>query len=143
MKPFLHASCCAYKLFWQCHESNCMKGGSRKYVGDVDYMVQNIEKKITANYNFFEKVNQLKSHPIKNVRISSLTFIFIFWWIELAILRSHRKLYQNFIFNFEDIWKRKFVFCQTLSFLPHCKPLSSRVLVETSYSRRILYVIRP
>ena len=22
-------------------------------------------------------------------------------------MRSHRKFYQNFIFNFEDIWKRK------------------------------------
>ena len=29
----------------------------------------------------------------------------IFRWIE--ILRLHRKGYQNFIFNFEDIWKRK------------------------------------
>ena len=88
---------------------------------------------------------QLKvcSHPVKNVWISSLTLILIFWWIELAILRSHRKIYQNFIFNCEDIWKRTFVFYQTLiAFFLAGKSVSSRLLVETSYSDRfyMLYV---
>ena len=42
---------------------------------------------------------------------------------------------QNFIFIFEDIWKRKFVFYQTLiAFFHTGKPVSSRVLEETSNS---------
>ena len=83
------------------------------------------------------------SHPVKNVRISSSTFILIFWWVELTILRSDRKVYHNFIFNSEDIWKRKFVFYQTLITFFHIgKPVSSRMLLETSYSD-IFYVIRP
>ena len=48
-------------------------------------------------------------------------------------MRSHRKVYQNFIFNFEDIWKRKFVFYQALllsSTLATCFIPS----VETLYS---------
>ena len=44
MKPFLHASCCAYKLLWSCCECNYMKVKSRKYVCDADHMVQNTEK---------------------------------------------------------------------------------------------------
>ena len=36
-----------------------------------------------------------------------MTLFLVFWWIELAILRSHRQGYQNFIFNFEDTRKRK------------------------------------
>ena len=44
MKPFLHASCCGYKLFWLCYEFNCMKGESHKYVPDVDRMLYNTEK---------------------------------------------------------------------------------------------------
>ena len=35
--------------------------------------------------------------------------------MNLVILRRHRKVYQNFIFNFEDIWKRKFALYQTLN----------------------------
>ena len=75
------------------------------------------------------------SRPVKNVWISSVTLIFIFWWIELAILRSHKIAYQNFIFKFEDIWKRKFAFCQTLIALIHTgKPVPYQVLVEISCS---------
>ena len=75
------------------------------------------------------------SCPVKNVWISSVTLIFIFWWIELAILRSHTIAYQNFIFKFEDIWKRKFAFCQTLIALIHTgKPVPYQVLVEISCS---------
>ena len=56
-------------------------------------------------------------------------------------MRSQRKVYQNFIFNFEDIWKRKFVFYQALllsSTLATCFIPS----VETSYSDRVdmLYI---
>ena len=56
-------------------------------------------------------------------------------------MRNHRKFYQNFIFNFEDIWKRKFVSYQALllsSTLATCFIPS----VETSYSDRVdmLYV---
>ena len=59
---------------------------------------------------------QLKvySHTVKNVWVSCLILVMIFWWTGLAILRSHGKVYQNFIFNFEDIWKWKFVFYQAL-----------------------------
>ena len=38
-----------------------MKGGSHKYVRDVDQMRQNTEKKTTANDNFFVKMNPIKS----------------------------------------------------------------------------------
>ena len=33
-------------------------------------------------------------------RISSLNLVLILWWID--ILRGHRNVYQNFIFNFEE-----------------------------------------
>ena len=38
----------------------------------------NYRKKITANYNSFEKMNPLKGHPVKNVQIRSLTLVLIF-----------------------------------------------------------------
>ena len=75
---------------------------------------------------------QLKvySHPVKNVWIGSLTLILIFLWIELVILGSHKKVYQNFIFNSGDIWKIKFVLYQILTaFFYTGKPVSSRLLV--------------
>ena len=50
-----------------------------------------------------------------------------------AISRIHRTGYENFIFNFEDIRHRKIVLYQTLIVLfQSSKPVSSRVLVETS-----------
>ena len=91
-----------------------------------------VYKKITSIYNSFEKMNPIKglSHPVKKVWISSLTLTLIFWWIELAILRSDGKVYQSFIFNFGDIWKRKLVLYKTLNAFFHTgKPVSSRVLV--------------
>ena len=75
---------------------------------------------------------QLKvySHPVKNVWIIFLSLILIFWWMELVILRNYRKVYQNFIFNLGDIWKRKFVLYQTLNaFFYTGKPVSSQVLI--------------
>ena len=75
---------------------------------------------------------QLKvySHPVKNVWISSLTLILIFLWIELVIFGSHKKVYQNFIFNSGGIWKIKFALYQILTpFFYTGKPVSSRVLV--------------
>ena len=93
MKVFLQVSCCAYKLFWLCYECNYMKGKNRKYVRDVGHMVQNTEKESPWTKISLRKWIQLKvySHPVKNVWISSLTLILIFWWIERAVLRS-----QNF-----------------------------------------------
>ena len=38
MRPSLHASCCACKLFWLCYESNCMRVEYDEYVHDVDQM---------------------------------------------------------------------------------------------------------
>ena len=65
----------------------------------------------------------------------SLTLILMIWWIEPAILRSHRKVYQNVVFNFNDIWKRKFVFYQTLiALFRNGRSFSSPALVESSYS---------
>ena len=46
-------------------------------------------------------------------------------------LRSHRKVYQNFIFNLEDIWKGKFEF---YAFFHTGKAVSSQVFAETSCS---------
>ena len=77
---------------------------------------------------------QLKvySHSVKKAWISSLTLILIFCWIELAILRSHIKVSQNFIFNF--------VFYQTLIAFFHAeKSILSRVLIEILYSDRFTY----
>ena len=56
-------------------------------------------------------------------------------------MRSHRKFYQNFIFNFEDIWKRKFVSYQAL-FLSSTLATCFIPSVETSYSDGVdmLYV---
>ena len=108
-----------------------MKGKSCKYVRDVDHMSQNIEKKLPRNWI----QSKLFIHLVKKVWISSLTFILILWWIELCLLRSHRNVYQNYIINFKDNSKKKIVFYQTsIAFLPTGKPVSSRLLVETSYS---------
>ena len=106
-----------------------------------------IQEKNTANYNSLRKWIRLKvySHAAKNVWVTSLTLILIFWWIKLVILRSHRKVYQNSIFNFGDIWKRQFVLYQTLiSFfhtgkLFHTKFWYGREVIQW----RILYVILP
>ena len=132
MRPFLHASCCTYKYF-EC----VMKGTAWKVqVANVFAIIIlwcKTQEKILHNTIPLRKQTQLKVYSQKC--ISSLTLILIFWWIELAILRSHREVYQNFIFNFGDIWKRKFVFDQTLiAFFHTGKPVSSLVLVETSYS---------
>ena len=133
MRRFLHAGFYAYKFFWLSYECNCMQGESRKYCSWCWSYGANYRKKITANYNSFEKMNPLKGHPVKNVQIRSLTLVLIFWWIEVAILRSHRKVCRNFIFNFEDIWKRRFVFHQTLNAFFHTgKAVSSWLLGETS-----------
>ena len=77
---------------------------------------------------------QLKvySHPVKNVWISSLTFVLIFWWIELAIWRSHRKICQNFIFDY--LGRKICIVNQTLIAFFHTEePVSSQFL-ETSYN---------
>ena len=104
-----------------------------------------IQKKLLQITIPLRKYIQIKvySHPVKNVWISSLTLILIFWWTDLAILRSHRKVYQNIIFNFEDIWKRKFVFHQTLIAFFHTRktliPNVGRDLIQWW----ILYVMSP
>ena len=130
----LHASCCVYKLFRLCYKSNCMKGGSHKYVRDVDQMRQNTEKKLPQMTISLWKWTQLKvySHPVQRVWISSLTPILIFWWTELVILRIHRKVYQNFIFNFG---KKICIVSDLKLFLPHWKTcfIPSIGMVETSY----------
>ena len=95
----------------------------------------NIQKKKLLQITIpLRKWIQLKvsSHSVKNVWISSLTLILIFCWIELAILRSHIKVSQNFIFNF--------VFYQTLIAFFHAeKSILSRVLIEILYSDRFTY----
>ena len=77
--------------------------------------------------------SKVYSHPVKNVWISSLTLIMIFWWTEPFWEAAEK--FQNFIFNFKDIWKRQFVFYNTLiAFFHTGKLVSSRVFIETSYS---------
>ena len=72
----------------------------------------------------------IRGHPVKNAWISSLTLTLIFWWISLVILRIHIKVYQHFSFNFGDIWKKIISIVSDLKhFLPHWKPVLSRVLV--------------
>ena len=118
MTPFLHASCCAYKSFSLCYESLRRKDKSHKYVRDVDHMGYSTEFFFLffENYNSFEKMN-----PIKDIWSPCQKCMNKFFdpyfdvLMNLVILRRHRKVYQNFIFNFEDIWKRKFVLYQTLN----------------------------
>ena len=85
---------------------------------------------------------QLKvySHPVKNVSTSSLTFVLIFGWIELVIWRSHRKICQNFIF---DYLGRKICIVPDLNrFLPHWTTCFMPILGDF-IQWRILYAIRP
>ena len=95
-------------------------------------------KKLLQTTNYLWKWIYLKvySHPIKNVWISSLTLILIFWWIELGILRSHRKGYQNFTLICK-IFGEKCIFYENLIALFRTAPsglVSSRMLIETWYS---------
>ena len=79
------------------------------------------------------QTTKVYSHPVKNVWISSLTLIMIFWWTEPFWEATEK--FQNFIFNFEDICKRQFLFYQTLiAFFHTGKLVSPRVFMETSYS---------
>ena len=93
-----------------------MKSKTRKYVCDVDHMGQNTEKKITANYNSFEKMNPIKGlqSPCQKCMDQFFYPYFDILMTSASRMSGHRKVYQNFIFNFEDIWKRKFVFYQAL-----------------------------
>ena len=99
---------------WLCYECNCIKCESRLFVKlNVDHMVYNTDSKgITVNCSSFERWIQLKvySRPAKNIWITSLTLILMFWWIELVILRRPIKVYQNFHFNFEDIGRENLYF---------------------------------
>ena len=61
-------------------------------------------KKLLQFTILLRKWIQLKvyGNSVKNVWISSLTLIVILWWIELFILRVHRKVYQNFLFKVNE-----------------------------------------
>ena len=129
MRPFLHVSCFA---------SNCVMKATAWNVKVANIFTMliiwgKIQKKKFLQITIpLRKWIQLKvcSHPIKHVWVSSLTPILIFWWIELVILRSHRKVYQNFICNFGDIWKIRFVLYKTLNDFFHTgKLVSCRLLV--------------
>ena len=67
-----------------------------------------------------------------------MNLILTFWWIELVILR---KVYQNFIFYFEDIWKRKFVLPDLNRFFPHWKTCFISSFGRYLIQWRILWVI--
>ena len=89
MRLFLHTSCCTKSYF------DCVMSTPRLKVKVANIFVMVFvwckkKKKITANYKSFGKMN-------------------------LVILRSHRKVHQNFLFKFEDNLEKKFVFYQTRS----------------------------
>ena len=129
----MHASCCAYKYFdcvinvttWKLNVANM-------------FMMLIIWCKIPEIS--MRKWIQLNvcSQPVKNVWISYLSLILTFWWIELVILR---KVYQNFIFYFEDIWKRKFVLPDLNRFFPHWKTCFISSFGRYLIQWRILWVI--
>ena len=83
---------------------------------------------------------QLKfySYSVKNVWISSLTLIFIFWWIELAILRSHRNVYQDF---WRYLEKKICILLALNCFLLSCETFSIPSFGRDFIMWRILYVI--
>ena len=88
-------------LFFSLSTLNCMNGVTNKFV-----LVSTIH---------LRKWIQLKvySYLVKNVWISSFILTLRFWWLQLAVWEATES-HQNFVFNFEDIWKRKFVFYQAL-----------------------------
>ena len=85
-------------------------------------------KKLLQTAILLIKWIQLKvySHPVRNVWISFLTLMLIFWWIELVILGSHRKVYKNPEFLGE---KKNFCIRFLNVFFHTGKPVSSWVLV--------------
>ena len=133
----MHASCCAYKLFWLCYECNCMKGESRKYVSNVAHMVWKTGKKLPQTTIPLRKWIQLKVLEWPCQKCMGKFFdryydILMNWASHIEKLQ---KVYQNCMFTFKVIWKRKFVFYQSLIVFFHTgKLVSSWVLVETSYS---------
>ena len=87
-----------------------MKGKSHKYVCDVVISVK-YKKNITANYNSFEKMNPIKGlqSPCQKCMDQFFDPYFDILMNSASLMRSHREVYQNFIFDLEDIWKVKFV----------------------------------
>ena len=119
-----------------CYECNCMKSEKSQTLSLMFSYGVKCGKKLLETIVPLEKCIQLNvySHYIKNLWVNSLTLFLEFWWIELAILRIQIKGYQIVIFNFEDISKIKIVLYQTLiTFFHTSKPISSRMLVETSH----------
>ena len=155
MRPFLPASYCAYRLFWLCYECNCMtvlwmqlheRWKSQICSWCWSYSVK-YNKKVTTNYNLSRKWIQLKVKNVwiscQNIWISSLILIWIFWWIELAVLRSHRKVYQNCIFDFKISEKKICILPDLNCFLPHWQTCFVPSVGRDFIQWQILYVIRP
>ena len=104
MRPFF-ARCCAYKLFYCVMKATTWKVKVANMVAMLMIWAKIQKRNVLQITIPLRKSIQLKvySHPVKNVWIGSLTLILIFFWIELVILESHKKVYQNYIFNSGDI----------------------------------------
>ena len=57
------------------------------------------------------------NHPVENIWISFFNSYFHILMILASRMRSYRKVYQNFIFNFEDIWKKKVFMTDLICYL--------------------------
>ena len=96
---FLHAS----KLFWLSYECNCMNGATNMFAmlsQDVKY-----RKKITGNYNSFEKMNPIKG--LQSIPCQKLDQFFYPYFDILMTsasrMRSHRKVYLYFIIIYQNL----------------------------------------
>ena len=104
---------------------------------------KSIRKKITANYNSFKKKIQLKvySHPVKNVWISSLILILIFWWIDFfhPFSEATEKFTKILSLILKIFGKKNCILPGLNCFLAHWQPVSSWVLAETLHA--VTYLI--
>ena len=115
-----------------------MKGESRKCVHNVDHFGK-IQKKTTANYNSFDKVN-----PIIQRSIVTLSKVYgyvelCWWWIELVILRNHRKNYK--IYLLENLKNKICIISDFKRSLPYWKTCFIPSVGGDFIQGRILYVI--
>ena len=82
-----------HKLFWLYYECKWMKGKIRKHIRNVDnFGVYTGKKLLQTTINLRQWIQtKAYSQPVKNIWISSLILILIFWWIELTVWETTEK----------------------------------------------------
>ena len=106
----------ARQIFWLCYECNCMKDESHKYVCVVIRCKMQEKNYWKQQFIWKKWIKGLKSiqlkvysHHAKNIWISFLILILIFWWIQLAVWEATEKFIKILSLIFEGIWKVIFV----------------------------------